>query len=200
MPNNFVPLQTDIPQVDIQVGDVSGLDNISPIFDAAEAEEGVWSDYYVMNHYEADGQIYMMPVTSSDGLDGDSVAFVKLAGGTLLWIVDWTAERAGTKPTIPNPILEDANLVLLDKHFMPDQLLKYSDGTISYRISGRYVYGFKNPESSTLYYGRAPWMSKEVDCAVEESQFKDGIITCNTSQQSTGSENSPSNPDQVGSF
>ena len=198
MPNNFVPQQTEIPNVEITIGDVSGL-SLSPIYESQAVQDGIWTDYYIENYFESDGQIFMMPVTSPNGFDGDQVSFVKLAAGTMLWVCDWTAERSVEKPMIPNPNLEDANIVLMDKHFMPAQLLKHADGTVSYRISGRYTYGFKNPGSATLYYGRPPWMSKDVDCAVEESQFADGIILCDTSTQG-GSENSPTNPDQVGSF
>lgn len=172
------------------------------LFDLPEIIDGVFTDYRIVGHYEADGQIYMMPVTSPDGLEGDKVAFVKLAAGTLLWIVDWTAEKINVRPSIPNPALGDNNLVLMDKHFQPEMVFMKPDskGAIGYRLSGTYVYGFKDPERATLYYGRPPWMDKSVDCSVWEDQFKDGIITCSTSQQTGGGSSSPTNPDAAGTF
>ena len=197
MPNSIVEQELTIPDVQVTIGTIDSLAP-SPIYEPSELIGGIFTDYAVENRWEADGQIFMMPVTSPEGFDGDQVSFVKLAAGTMLWIVDWTAEKAGEAPSIPNPDLEDANIVLMDKHFYPAQLLKAgADGSVLYRMSGTYVYGFKNPLQATLYYGRPPWMSKDVDCSVSQSQFVDGIITCNTSPQSDGSENQPTNPDQA---
>lgn len=167
------------------------------LFDLDEISDGIFTDYKISNFYEADGQIYMMPVTSPNGFDGDQVSFVKLAAGTLLWIVDWTAEKVNAKPSIPNPSLDDANLVLMDKHFEPEGLLMKPSGSgaVIHRISGRYVYGFKNPSQAKLYYGRPPWMDKSVDCEVGQEQFKDGIITCNTSTGGGESASSTADPD-----
>jgi len=166
------------------------------LFDEPEILDGIFTDYKIDNFYEADGQIYMMPVTSPNGFDGDQVSFVKLAAGTLLWIVDWTAEKVNAKPSIPNPALDDANLVLMDKHFEPTSLFMSpaGKGAITYRISGRYVYGFKNPSQARLWYGRPAWMDKSVDCEVGQQQFKDGIITCNTSTGG-GSASATADPD-----
>ena len=197
--NAVVEEDVSANSADIIVKDFEGDQTNDALFDSDEISDGIFTDYRIVNRYESDGQIYMMPVTHPSGFNGDSVCFVKLAAGTLLWIVDWTAEKVGAKPSIPKPDIEDPNLVLMDKHFEPESLLLKPDdkGKVIHRISGTYVYGFKNPSQSTLYYGRSPWMDKSVDCAVSDSQFKDGIITCGTSEQS---QNSPTNPDQVGSF
>lgn len=187
MPNNFVEQEQTIPDVQVVIGTIADLDEFSPVYDSSEITDGVFTDYFIENRFEVDGQIYMMPVTSPNGFDGDQVAFCKLAASTMLWIVDWTAEKVGAMPSIPNPDLEDSNIVAIDKVFYPAQLEKFSDGSVVYRVSGTYVYGFKNPNSATLYYGRPPWMSKDIDCSMSASQFADGIITCNTSSQSESS-------------
>lgn len=181
--------------VDATVEITEGIEDTAK-FDGGELTDGVFTDYKISNFYEADGQIYMMPVTSPNGFDGDQVSFVKLAAGTLLWIVDWTAEKVNAKPSIPNPALDDANLVLMDKHFEPEGLLlkPSGDGAVIHRISGRYVYGHKNPNQARLWYGRPPWMDKSVDCEVGQDQFKDGIITCNTSTGG-GSASATADPD-----
>lgn len=186
MPNNYAVQQTDIPDVQVQVGTIEGIGE-NPLYDNSEIEDGIFQDYWVEQRYESDGQRWMMPVCSPNGFDGDSVAFVQLAGGTLLWIIDWTAEKAGNAPSIPNPTLEDENWVVLDKHIEPAQLTKFPDNTIVYRISGTYVYGCKNPSSAKFHYARPPWMSKQVDCEVADSQFTGGIINCHGEEESSES-------------
>ena len=115
----------------------------------------------------------------------------------MLRIVDWTAEKVGNAPTVPSWELNDPNQVLLDKHFEPAMVEKRPSAVIVYRLSGTYIYGFKNPSQAKLHYGRPPWMSSDVECVVSDSQFSSGIIDC---ESEGGSENQPSNPGEVGSF
>lgn len=198
MPNNIVEQEVAIPDVQVVIGDIEGLQD-PKIYDTTETQRGVWTDYYVEHRYEADGQIYMMPVTSPDGFQGDSVAFVKLAGGTMLWIADWTAEKVGEKPNIPDPELNNDNIVLLDKHFYMTMMDKFADGSVVYRESGTYVYGFKNPSEAVVHHPRPAWMSKEVDCSISASQFVGGIIECEGNETPVES-TAPDNPEESGSF
>lgn len=181
MPNDPVPHQVDIPNVSVEIG---SFDDYAPndLYDTGQFGQGIFTDYYIVQRYEKDKQRWMMPVTSPDGFDGDSVAFVQLAGETLLRIVDWTAERAGNAPPVPEPESQDSNLVLLDDHTEPAMLQKHPDGTLVYRISGTYFYGFKNPSQAKREYGRPPWMSKDIECDVSDSQFEGGIIDCGSTQ------------------
>lgn len=184
MPNAFsepTPQETGTVHAQVQFGDVSDMFDEGALFDEGEIAEGVWTDYVVVNHYERDKQRYMMPVTSPDGFDGDSVAFAALAGETLLWYSDWSAEKMGAAPSIPDPEQDDPNIILLDELVEPAILLLKPDDSVVYRISGTYVYGFKNPKDVTFYHGRPPWMDQTVDCAVSPGQYRAGIIRCNTS-------------------
>lgn len=195
MPNNFVEQETDIADVQVNIGSIEAGTN-DPFLDLSELD-GVFDDYWIVQRYEKDKQRWMMPVTSPDGFDGDSVAFVQLAGETILWIVDWTGEKSGNAPSVPDPNLDDENWVLLDEHIEPAMLLKRPSGEIVYRISGTYTYGCKNPSQAKMHYGRPPWMSKKVGCEVATSQFKRGIIVCgNESSDSSQADN----PEESGSF
>lgn len=180
--------------VSIEVAD----DPQDALYELDEIIDGVFTDYKIIHRIESDGQRFMMPVTSPDGFDGDAVAFVQLAGGTVLWIVDWTAEKVNAQPSLPDPDLGDENVVLLDKHWEPTNLLlkPSGNGAIVYRISGTYVYGLKNPNLFKMYYSRPPWMAK-VPCEVT-AKFKKGIITCDgDTEEVPESPNQPSNASEA---
>lgn len=143
---------------------------------------GIFSDYRIINRYEKDGRIYMAGITSPNGFNGDSTAFFEMASPTLLWICDWTAERTGDKPLIPNPIIKDSNYVLMDFHIETDSLDLEGDGiTLRWRISGTYVYGAKNQKTSLAWFGKPPWMDESPDRFVSAQQFTDGLSTAASS-------------------
>ena len=177
MPNNFVEQQSDIPDVTISIGEVNEPQP-NPLLDDFEANDGIFQDYWMVFRYEKDKQRWMMPVCSPNGFDGDSVAFVQLAADTLLLVIDWTAEKAGQKPSIPKAELSDPNWILLDDQQEPAQLQKKPSGEVVFRISGCYVYGSKNPSQAILHYPRPPWMSKSKCEHVDETQYQPDIIEC----------------------
>jgi len=165
----------------VTLDDNSGMWSITPA-------NGIYTDYLVENRYESDHHIYMMPVTSPGGFQGNQVAFCKLAAETILWIADWTAERLGSEPPLPDPDPQDANVILLDEHYEPMMLGLGADGvSVLYRTSGTYVYGFLNPSQAILNHGRPPWLPG-VDCTISPGSFQQGIIDC---QGSGGGEASP---------
>lgn len=163
---------------------------------------GVVVDYRVRSIYESDKHRYMLPVTSPDGFQGDSVAFVQLASPTLLWVVDWTASRAATPPDVPaadivaraalrGAVLGGAGLageglqatrewVLLDQHLEPNMITVMTEGNIPlYRISGIYVYGHRRPNADVaknIKYPRPPWLKDEFDRTMPTGKFKHGLI------------------------
>lgn len=129
---------------------------------ALDHDDGIVTDYLVRNRYERDRHTYLMPITSPDGFQGQSCAFVQLAAPTLLWIADWTAEKNGAVPEIPHPTPADPNWVLLDEHVEPNEILVGPDGqSPTYRISGTYVYGHRNPSAqiiTNVAFARPPWI------------------------------------------
>jgi hypothetical protein len=200
---NAVVGEEQLPTVFVSIGDVT---NDGPSGKWIDPPEGIFTDYWVVNRYERDRQRWMLGVTSPDGFNGDQVAFVQLAADTLLLVSDWTAERRGEQPTIPQEEPADENLVLLDDHYEPAQLLLGANGqTAQYRISGTYVYGFKNPNQAQITYPRPPWLADTFDRIVSDGSKQTGIIDANgagggeeASPGSAGSQNSPTNPSQAG--
>lgn len=162
----------DVPVAEVNIGNV-GLDDVT--FWLVD-DSGIWTDYWIVNHYETDRHRYMMPIASPNGFDGNQVAFVQMAAETILWICDWTCERIGQQPTLPTPAPPDDNAVLLDDHYEPAQLLLSADGTyIVWRISGTYAYGFKDPRKPILTFPRPPWIKDTVDRLLNTANFQPSI-------------------------
>ena len=135
-----VPEDQDIPLADIVIGQVKQFDNEG---EYDPPTDGIFDDYVVINRFEKDRQIYALGVTSPSGFNGASVAFVQLASPTLLWIADWTAQKTGAQPEVPDPEAVDLTVwMLLDEHVEPRTIELRPDGaTPIYRISGTYFYG-----------------------------------------------------------
>jgi len=163
----------------VVVDKVLQQDDNSALYISA-GQSAIWNDYMVESHYEGDNHIYMMGITSPGGFQGNSVAFAKTASKTLIWIADWTASNIGGKPPIPNPESNDSNWQLLDDWYMPASITLMADGvTPLYRISGTYIYGCKNPSSTTINnicFGRPPWVQDTFDRTVPESLLTRSII------------------------
>ena len=138
---DFSPTPVDpIPEAVVTVGDIP-IDDGS-LYDIDD--DGLWTDYFVVNRYEKDNHIYMMPMTSPNGFQGNQVAFVQLAAFTALLICDWKCQRVGEQPEMPHPAPQDTNAVLMDEHYEPVIMDLMGDGeTKVWTIAGTFVYGFK---------------------------------------------------------
>lgn len=169
-------LPEDIPQLYVSVGEVSTDDN--DYFEPSAMGDGIWNDYVINNKYEHDNHVYMLPITAPGGFQGDSVAFCQLAHPTVLWIADWTACRTGKPPTMPHYNVIDPNVVLLDAHFEPATIETLADGkTRRYRVTGTYVYGFKNPGKALQIFGKPPYMADKDEARyLDQGDFKKNII------------------------
>src|SRR6267142_1460039 len=116
--NPTVPFENG-PQATIVIGEISSDDTLA-LWDGDADSQGIWTDFEVHNHYEKDGHIYMMPISSPVGFNPQNqqglappggslvnnqptqtVAFVQLAAKTLLWICEWTACKFNAQPEIP---------------------------------------------------------------------------------------------------
>ena len=116
----------------------------------------------MMGRYEGDMHRYMLSITSPNGFQGNSVAFCQLGGRTLLWVVDWTVESAQGLANIPDPDNSNSDWVLLADWVDPSPVSNLSEGNVPiYRISGTYVYGYKNPSDRTykdVTIPKMPWI------------------------------------------
>lgn len=161
-------------------------------------ETGIWTDYYVVNYYETDMHRYMMGVTSPSGFNGASVAFVQLAAETLLLVCDWTGEKTGEPPAIPTSESANDNMILLDKHIesgMKELGAGGAEEDIIYRISGTYVYGFKNPTEATMCFPQPPWMQAGAgECEIGTDLEEDNIMCCESGGGGDEGETAPGEP------
>ncbi len=138
-------------------------------------------DYMVYSHYEKDGQIWNMPVSSPSGFQNQSTAFVQLASPTLTWCVEWTGCRTRTVPDIPDPYpSESSNWVLLDDHWDLVSVTTLGDqSTPLYRAEGVFYYGHKNPAAATIQdiaFPKVPWLENSIIRVVQRSDLKKDII------------------------
>lgn len=147
---------------------------------ATQGDLGIWEDWFIRNTYPSDYHRYALPLTSPGGFQGATCAFVQLAAPTSMWVCDWSCEyrtNPGDYPKYPDPRPTDQNIVILDIKLIPDMVLLGADGTSPiYRISGTYVYGYRDPLKAALYHGRPPWMTQKIPRAVVDSMKTRGIV------------------------
>ena len=169
------PLETVVPN--IQVGIVEP-DKENNVF--TDSKDGIWQDYEIRSRFESDKHRYMMGITSPDGFQGDSAAFVQLAAPTLVWIVDWTASKMGSKPSIPDTDMKEKEWVFLDEHIEPGMIIVGPDGTTPlYRISGTYFYGARKPSANVVNntkFSRPPFIDNSFSRTIPESMFVKNLI------------------------
>lgn len=159
-PNNPTTKKQSVPEATVTVGTVGPDDE-----EASYIENiGTFADYMVNCHYEKNKHVYMMPLTSPKGFQGDSVAFVQLANPTLMLVADWTAFKLNEVPDIPNPdpVSLGSPWIHLHSQFTPAMITVGTDGsTPLYRISGTYYYGHKRPDEISikdLRFPMPPWL------------------------------------------
>ncbi len=130
----------------VVTGDVP-FDGSQPV--SKDGDGAPYADCTSVNRYDVDKQIFMLPVSSPDGFNGDTAAFVQLAAPTEIWMHDWTVARLEGRPNVPDPTPEDPNWVFL--RATPElHVIGLAPGSESplYRISGTYVYGRKTAPDS----------------------------------------------------
>lgn len=144
------------PAIQVQIGEVAAplplagtplLDRNVKFGGKDPTRTGLTTDYRLKSYYWNDKHRYMMGVTAPN----ENIAIVQLCEPTLLWICDWTAQKLGAPPEIPNPLPQSVSRwVLLDEHYVPASVMATQDGSAGiYRISGTYVYACLVPNAST---------------------------------------------------
>lgn len=148
----------------VAVGKVDYNDTLDNFF-KEPSQSGIIADCMILNYYERDMHVYMASLTSQEPFDGAKVGFVRIGNDTLLWVCEWTVCRMEGKepPPIPDPN-PPPGWVLLDVQFTPAMAGLGPSGIDGiYRISGLYVYGCLNPQTSLigdLAYPQAPWVKR----------------------------------------
>jgi len=173
------------PDVTIQIGRLAPTDSNANYEDFPDQQlPAIWQDYEISNRYEWNPHRYMNGVTSPNGFNGASVAFVQLAAPTLLLISDWTTARLGAIPTSPSTASPDDWVLLAvfpetaPANLMPDGETPY------YRISGTYVFAHKNPSASNPFaqvnFPKLPYVQDKYSRRLNVEQTKTNIIFENT--------------------
>jgi hypothetical protein len=193
-----------IAQVSINESELFPSDYSALIVDDATDDNlAIWTDYQIMNKYEVNYHRWMLGITSPEGFDGGTAAFVQTAAPKLFWMSRWTACRISTAPTIPDPdAITDKNWILLATHYEPFSIRLMNDGiTPIYRISGVFVYGYKNFNTKNVLnymsYGRPAWIDSVVPRNVGVVTTHQGTNIIDSAQGSkvTGARQvSPGNP------
>lgn len=200
VPNDGTPTQEDVVNALVDFsGNVTDFGLSTKYIPADDDGAAIYTDYIVNNRFEKDRGIYMNGVTSPLPFQGASVAFVQLHAPTLLWICDWTACRFNASPLIPNSINSDTDWVLLDEHYEPSMIVTAVDGTTPlYRISGTYVYGKQNPNSTTvndIQYARPPWLEDAFTRIVPATSLTNGLVDGGATGETKAA--SPGNPGSI---
>lgn len=144
---------------------------------------GLYTEYKIMSRVEAPENIVQMPVASSTATE--TSVFCQVAAAIAKRVVEWSAEKVGSRPILPDPKVNDENAVLLNTIIDVDDVVPDSDGTaLRFRVAGRYFYGFKDPNKVNIVAGVPPWVSDEVQSQVAFSSddFRSGIIDNQVSQ------------------
>lgn len=177
------------PQLSITFGAVEENPNYKPPTNANQ----VFMDLMYCNRYEGDAHRWMLGISSPNGFQGASTAFVQLAAPTLLWICDWTVAQYNTVPQVPDPFSVGSEWVLLDMHVEPAMLgLAPDGGSPLYRISGTYVFGHKNPGNFSNYqtspfaiaaFPKPQWMADTFTRTVPAASLTAGLATPQAAQR-----------------
>jgi hypothetical protein len=131
-----------------------GTDQEGSYPDPPPAPPNVWNDVqrggFWYNRYEV-----VTRIQGRTGLSGSPLARPKNQGQTAIWrchggaaklTVAWIAERIGSAPVLPHPILEHPDYVLDYFEITPDAPVPTQEGNfLNWRVSGVYVYTLQSP-------------------------------------------------------
>ncbi len=134
-----------------------------------------------------------------DATGGDDTAILSLSRPKTEVRVRFEAERIGAPPLLPDPEVNDPNLVLAHDKLTPMTVGVAPDGfTAVYRIGGEYIYFAKNARkaAATVAFGVTPFTSFNYDDAAAQfdpSNFVHGIIDSENGSSGTPGGGSPGN-------
>lgn len=151
--------------------------------------------------YRRRPQLFQLPVarppSSSSGSQTSSsdstpkTTFVQTAAPTSTLVVNFDVECVGAMPSVPDPRLNDPNLVLLDQDLVISSPVVNVDGaTPTYAVIGQYVYGHKDPLAldSNLATGILGWTSLDwaQQALVAAQDYVHGLIDDPNGSTTTG--------------
>lgn len=141
---------------------------------AADVQQGMYTDYSQNISYSIDYNTLHMPIVGST-----LSSFATVAKPKVTKTVIWAAEKWGVQPTMPDP-KPGPNEVLLNKEIFPHTPALAPDATTPiYRVTGRYIYAIKDSSKLTSFgFGQMPMLTAAAaDASVKQSKFMTGLIS-----------------------
>lgn len=151
-------------------------DDADALYRPDDGQGGIYTDYQVRSIYSRSRGTLQLPLAGASA--GVSSVFVQVAAAAKRLVVEWSAEKVGARPLLPDPNLNDANAVLLDWDVDLGHVEPASDGTaFRYRARGRYVYGF-HQDNDALSAALPPFVSTAAgtETSFGAGDFVHGII------------------------
>jgi hypothetical protein len=119
-------------------------------------ESGMYTRYMVDQKTELNTNTFQMPVASPN----EKPAIIQTGEAVASRRVEWSAEKVGSPPYVPNPKSNDPNMVLTKAQIAPQELGLAADGVSPiYRVKGCYDYVFLDPTKAYMTAALPPWMS-----------------------------------------
>lgn len=94
---------------------------------------------------------------------------VRLHGPKLRLVIEWTAERIGGPPELPDPCAGDCNYVLITNSIATEELQIVPGGGFLHSVSGRYEYGIIDTTKVPLAAALPPFIIAEVRQRVDRA-------------------------------
>ena len=135
------------------------------------------SHYKINSNYQKDTGRRQL---STAGDTSATPEVVRIASPQSTLTIDWTAEATYDTPTIPDPVINDKNLYLMESEVEPQgmELLPDQSG-VAIRVSGRYTYLAKNPVGAgdVISLTCPPWFDVGFGFKmIKASDYQHGII------------------------
>lgn len=131
--------------VTTSVSNSATLAPVSTSFSPANTAAG-FSEYRVDARVDTNPHTYQQPVSGTVNGQPAACEIINLASSTSTVLFDWTCERLGAPPIVPDPNIDDKNYVLGNYTITPASFGLLADGTTKgYRCAGRYEYLLNSP-------------------------------------------------------
>ena len=138
-----------------------------------------YADYYIRSYYNEDRNIEQLPTAAPQGNGVGISSIVQIADPIKNLIVEWEVISAGDKPDMPEPIIQDNNIILLKRSINPRHMTILGDGvSTGHRVAGRYEYALIDQTKEVILAPLLPWIKADQREATlfNNSDFVHGLI------------------------
>jgi hypothetical protein len=131
------------------------------------ADGGLYTEYTLRPAYRDRQNILQLPTATPAG--GSKLSsIVQWANPMADVVVEWTASKVGTWPTVPSKISSDNNLVYVEGEIYPGTPILRGDGvTVEYTLSGKYYYAAVDADKVSLNTGLPDYLSPSIAAATK---------------------------------